>query len=55
MLHELLFALLGKTGGIIIEYDDRFEIDPKINFLTLSEKELINSICILGYYYSRLE
>ena len=55
MLHEILFALLGKTGNFIKDFEDRFEIDPNINFLNQSEKVQINIICKLGFYYSRLE
>ena len=38
MLHEILFALLGKTGSIILRFEDKFEIDPKIDFLSEAEK-----------------
>lgn len=51
MLHEILFALLGKVGQIIKEYEDGFQIDPEIDFVSASEKEIINSICQLGFYY----
>lgn len=55
MLHEILFALLGKSGNIIIEQDDNFILDPRITFLTPAEKDIINSLCCLGYYYKTLE
>ncbi|KAL4484971.1 hypothetical protein ABPG74_020148 [Tetrahymena malaccensis] len=55
MLHEILFGLLGKSGNIIIEQNDSFVLDPKITFLTPAEKEIINSLCCLGYYYKNLE
>jgi len=55
MLHEILFALLGKTGNIIIESDQKFEINPLITFLTTCEKELINKLVILGYCYKSIE
>lgn len=55
MLHELLFALLGKSGNIIIEKEDSFVLDPRISFLSPAEKEIINSLCCLGYYYKNLE
>ena len=42
MLHEILFALLGKTGNIIIESEEKFEINPLISFLSAYEKDLIN-------------
>ena len=55
MLHEILFALLGKTGNIIIESDNRFEINPLISFLSSSEKELINKLIIIGFHYRKIE
>ncbi len=38
MLHEILFALLGKTGNIIIEGNEKFFVDPSIDFITESEQ-----------------
>ncbi len=55
MLHEILFSLLGKTGNIIIEVDSKFCINESLDFISPSEREIINRICILGFYYSRLE
>ena len=55
MLHELLLALLGKTGNIVIEDDQAFKINPDITFISDPEKEILNKICILGYYYLRIE
>ena len=55
MLHEILFSLLGKTGNIIIESESKFSINENLDFISASEREIINRICILGYYYSRLE
>lgn len=55
MLHEILFALLGKPGNIIKENENSFEIDNNIQFLSQSEKEIINKLCILGFYFRRIE
>lgn len=55
MLHEILFALLGKSGNIIIEGDNTFMLDPHLTFLSEAEKAVINSLCCLGYYYKTLE
>ena len=55
MLHEILFALLGKCGNIIIETEDAFVLDPRITFLSPAEKEIINSLCSLGYHYANIE
>ena len=55
MLHEILFALLGKTGNIIIESDQKFEINPLITFLTTCEKELINKLVIFCKHLFKTE
>ncbi|EGR32048.1 hypothetical protein IMG5_097950 [Ichthyophthirius multifiliis] len=55
MLHEILFALLGKTGNIIIEENNSFILDPRIHFLNNSEIQAVNSLVCLGYYYKYLE
>jgi hypothetical protein len=34
MLHEILFALLGRPGNIIIENEKGFTVNPIIDFLT---------------------
>ncbi len=55
MLHEILLALLGKAGNIIIEFEDKFALDERLDFLSISEKETINKLCILGFHYRRIE
>lgn len=55
MLHEILFAMLGKTGNIIIELDDSFVVSPGIDFISEEEKQLINRIINLGYYYQKIQ
>ena len=50
MLHEILLALLGHTGTIIIEDKDGFRVSPQIDFLTEPEKEQINRVVILGLF-----
>ena len=52
MLHEILFALLGKSGSLIIETLTGFIVNPDINYISEPEKELINKICTLGFFYS---
>ena len=46
MLHELLLALFGHTGSIIIETEDgsNFIVNPKLDFLSSAEVEMINRI-----------
>ena len=55
MLHEILFALLGKTGDIIQLTMDKYEANPQIDFISLPEREMVNKIVQLGYYFSRIE
>ncbi|XP_065860460.1 gamma-tubulin complex component 4 [Euphorbia lathyris] len=74
MLHELLLALLGYTGDLII--DDRehqnsigvplspdasisdecsFKLAPDISFIQPSDRDLIERIITLGFYYRELD
>ena len=61
MLHEILYALLGHTGDVIIFQDGKFIVNPALyqqgnfsqvsdvkNVLTQAEAELINKIVCLG-------
>ena len=54
MLHEILLALFGHTGSIIVDCDDKFGVNPKLiigGVLTPAEVELINRISQLGFLY----
>ena len=57
MLHELLLALFGTTGGIILESDDgdSFLVNPKLTFLTPAEVELLTRIVQLGSMFKRIQ
>ncbi len=44
MLHELLLALFGHTGSIIVEEEGSFVVNSKLEFLTPAELEMINRI-----------
>ncbi|AES61764.2 Gamma-tubulin complex component 4 [Medicago truncatula] len=68
MLHELLLALLGYTGDLIIDRRDNnlsantpisdectFKLAPDISFIDPSDRELIERIITLGFYYRELE
>lgn len=54
MLHEILLALLGHPGNLIIKSELHFEINPLITFLSSAEKDLINRILPLGSYFQSL-
>ncbi|KAI4319395.1 hypothetical protein MLD38_032995 [Melastoma candidum] len=74
MLHELLLALLGYTGDLIVDDRERgpspaapspsdapifedctFRLAPDISFLDPSERDLIERLITLGFYYRELD
>jgi gamma-tubulin complex component 4 len=55
MLHEILIALLGESGGIIYESNGIFLVREDCDLLTRSEKELINRILRVAGFYKYLE
>ena len=63
MLHELLYALLGYTGDIIIFQDGKFMVNPALYstdgtnpkaLLNISEVELMNRLVELGWQYKQI-
>ena len=54
MLHEILFAMLGKLGNVILEVDGKFIVNPSLDFISSSEAELIQKLTTLGYHYRTL-
>lgn len=68
MLHEILFALLGHTGSIIIELpaslDDLgknqdlrqvvFIVNPNLTFLSLAEVEQLNKVVQIGALFKQI-
>lgn len=57
MLHELLLALFGIPGGLFLETEGDFRVNPKLKGTLLSpaEVELLDRIVILGYYSKRIQ
>ncbi|GAV66959.1 Spc97_Spc98 domain-containing protein [Cephalotus follicularis] len=74
MLHELLLALLGYTGDLIIDeredqksfgirlspdapisHHSTFKLAPDISFIQPTERDLIDRIITLGFYYRELD
>lgn len=62
MLHEILLALVGHTGDIVVRKRDPrtrmvvgFHVPSDLDFLSFSEREAINGLVDLGYYYCVLE
>lgn len=68
MIHEILFALLGHTGSIIIELpaslDDLgknqdlrqvvFIVNPNLTFLSLAEVEQLNKVVQIGALFKQI-
>jgi hypothetical protein len=52
MLHEVLFALLGQTGSVVAKTKTGFKIAEYIDFITSSERQILDKVVILGYQYS---
>ncbi|KAM7521465.1 hypothetical protein LguiA_011367 [Lonicera macranthoides] len=74
MLHELLLALLGYTGDLIVDERDHqnslgirlspdapitdgptFKLAPDLSFVQPSERDVIERIVTLGFYYRELD
>ncbi|XP_054819675.1 gamma-tubulin complex component 4 homolog isoform X1 [Prosopis cineraria] len=67
MFHELLLSLLGYTGDLIIDQREQlssntsisdectFKLAPDISFVEPSNRELIERIITLGFYYRELD
>ncbi|EDV27073.1 uncharacterized protein TRIADDRAFT_23331 [Trichoplax adhaerens] len=55
MLHEILLALSGYPGGIIVDDGKTFKVLPNLDFLHSGEADLINRVCRLGYYYYQFQ
>lgn len=54
MLHEIFLSLVGFTGNLIAESPDCFSVKDGVDILTIAEKEQINTIVILGWYYNKI-
>ena len=55
MFHEILVALLGKTGEVIVQLDETFKINPLLDLFNESEREILNKILVLGYHFRQIE
>eukprot|EP00941_MAST-03F_sp_MAST-3F-sp1_P005147 g5147.t1 len=55
MQHEILLALVGHPGEVIIDLGDKgFKVAPDLNFLSEADRELINRIIKCGWYFREL-
>ena len=55
MLHEVLFALLGHHGDMIVKRDDQFCVASDVNFIHASERIILDNIVKLGYMYHKID
>jgi hypothetical protein len=54
MLHEIFLSLLGFTGDIIVEGEDTYQVSSTFDLFTAAEKQQINRLVPLGWYYASL-
>ena len=54
MINSVLYCLLGHTGGIFIEDDKGFYVNPNIEAITNNERESLIKVCELGFKYKIL-
>ena len=54
MIHEIILSLLGFCGDIIIESSNTYKVSDNFDLLLLSEREQINRIVPLGWYYNSI-
>lgn len=54
MIHELLCALSGHAGNILVEYDDRMQVQSGLPFLHSSEEQALSRLCQLATHYKKI-
>ena len=54
MINSVLYCLLGHTGGIFIEDDNGFHVNPNIETITNNERESLIKVCEFGFKYKIL-
>lgn len=54
MLHELLLALLGHCGGVVMDIEGVFKINPTLEFISSQERTVLDQLLVLGSFYSRI-
>ena len=55
MLHEILYAMLGKLGSVILDFDGVFKVNPALEFISQAERELLEKIVVLGSFYAKIK
>ena len=54
MINSVLYCLLGHTGGIFIEDENGFHVNPNIETITNNERESLIKVCEFGFKYKIL-
>lgn len=54
MLHEVLLALMGHSGGVIKDRGDGLKVQSDLPFLAKSDEEQLNYLCRLGTHFAAL-
>ena len=54
MINSVLYCLLGHTGGIFIEDEIGFHVNPNIETITNNERESLIKVCEFGFKYKIL-
>jgi hypothetical protein len=55
MINDILFCLLGYTGGVFVDSGNQFNLNETIDSVTDSEKELLKKIGEIGFKYKILK
>jgi hypothetical protein len=55
MINDILFCLLGYTGGVFLDNNSSFVINETITCITKSEKDLLKKIAEIGFKYKILK
>ncbi|XP_052795876.1 gamma-tubulin complex component 4-like isoform X1 [Mya arenaria] len=54
MLHEVLLALLGHSGGVVKDKGDGLKVESDLPFMHSADEEQLNYVCRLGTHYAKL-
>jgi hypothetical protein len=55
MINDILYCLLGYTGGIFIDSQTSFSINETFTIISSSEKEILRKIGLIGFKYKILK
>ena len=55
MLRDVLLGLLGFSGDILVVEDDTMRVRHDFDMLTIGERDQVNKLGPLGFYYLKLK